>query len=231
MSAINKRPPPDWDAEALAMWRKNASDVPTQFAAGDTGMMKKVRTYCNRFGYEVCKVADKIVGDEMFAAHFSKDPSRQGIHEAIAAKYLRGEKNIHDFCVLPKTGEGALYLKVDGSITDEQPSSAHDTKSLDFRWQTAGTVCYASHKYTRGQGGSQDGSFREQKQFLENFQKHANPQVAFFAICDGSRYGSAEMKELGLVARVTPPLSFASRIEDVGAALRKVASMTDNCKQ
>ena len=233
MSAINKRPPPDWDAEAQAMWRKNAKEVPRQVTEKERGMMRRVRTYCGRFGYGMRKVIAKIRDDKMFAACFSKDPGKQGMHEAIAAEYLREEKGISNFKILPKTGEMAAYIKANGSIVSggERPEGAFDSKSLDFSWKTAGVVCYASHKYTHEGGGAQNHQFKEQKQFLQNFKKHADKRVAFFAICDGQYYNGEKMGELAELARKRPPLSFALHIEDVGAALRKVASMTDNCKQ
>ena len=233
MSAINKRPPPDWDAKAQAMWRKNAGDVSRQVTEKEPGMVRRVSTYCSRFGYEVQKVGLKILGDEMFAACFSKDPGKQGMHEAIAAEYLCEEEGISDFQILPKKGETAVYIKADGSIVSggKSPGGAYDSKSLDFKWKTAGIACYASHKYTHEGGGAQNHQFKEQKQFLQNFKEHADKRVAFFAICDGQYYNDEKMRELAALTSEHPPLSFALHIEDVGAALQKVASMTDNYKQ
>ena len=207
------------------MWRENAKDVPRQIAAEERGMMKRVRTYCGRFGYEMQKVKDKINNDGMFAAWFSKTPSKQGMHEKIAAEYLEKINCINNFEILPKGGNEALFINAKGKILQrgaKSDTSAQDSKSLDFCWNTGGFICYASHKYTHESGGSQDHQFRDQKRFLENFRNHENKKAVCFAICDGAYYGQEKMRELGAVTRKEPPLSFAAHIEEVEEILLEI---------
>lgn len=228
-----KKSPPDWAAAEREKWRENAEAVPRQVARQEEGMMKRIRTYCGRFGYGMKKVTDKIGNDGMFAACFSKTPSKQGMHERIAAEYLEKVECIGDFEILPKGGKGALFINARGEImrrVSKPDGSAQDSKSLDFRWKTGGYVCYASHKYTHESGGAQDHQFRDQKRFLENFQKHGNPQAVCFAVCDGAYYTDKKMRELGAAARKSPPLSFAAHIEEVEGILRGLPELRDNNK-
>ncbi len=213
------------------MWRENAADVPRQVADKEEGMMKRIGTYCRRFGYQAGRVIEKITGDDMFAAHFTKNPTKQGMHEKIAAEYLREIECINDFETLPKGGNESLFINARGEILrrgDKSQTSAQDSKSLDFRWKTGGYVCCASHKYTHESGGAQDHQFRDQKRFLENFQKHGNPQAVCFAVCDGAYYTPGKMRELGAVTRKEPPLSFAAHIENVEEILRGLPKLMDN---
>lgn len=220
MSVI-KKPPPDWQGEEQKRWRENAADVPRQVGEGEKGMMRRVRTYCARFGYGIAKVVGKIRNDEMFAAHFAKDPTKQVMHEHIAADYLQKIAGIDGFVVLPGSGGNAFYINADGVFCRGVGKGAHDSKTLDFYWKSNGVECWASHKYTKESGGAQDHQFNDQKRFLENFRKHKGERVAFFAICDGDYYNEKKMAELQEVTNKTPP-SFAVHIEDVEAKLRQL---------
>ena len=234
MSDFKKIPPPNWEGESLnRLWRENAAAVPDAVNARDRGMMKRIATYCRRFGYDCKRVIDKIISDEMFAAHFTKDPTKQGIHEKIAANYLRKFKCIDNFEILPRGGRGALFVDTEGVLRpyNKHQASAQDSKSLDFRWNTAGVTCYASHKYTKESGGAQDHQFRDQKRFLENFKHHDNPQTVCFAICDGAYYTPDKMKELENETRDKAPLSFAVHIEDVVEKLEIVANLGSKRRQ
>ena len=216
------------------MWRKNAAAVPSEVETGDSGMMKKIATYCDNFGYAAREVIAKISGDKMFAAHFAKNPGTQGIHEQIAADYLQKISLVGNFEILPRSGKNALFINAQGELLkrkDKSQTSAQDSKSLDFCWKTGGFVCYASHKYTKESGGGQDHQFRDQKRFLENFREHNNPRAACFAICDGAFYTEEKMQELESVTRKKPPISFAVHIEDVAENLQKLAALKDNSLQ
>lgn len=185
--------------------------------------MQRIETYCSRFGYTCSQVIQKIFHDGMFAAHFTKDPTKQGIHENIAADYLRPLPGVSDFEVLPKSGAGAMHISADGEFCVGKSTSARDSKTLDFRWTTSGVQCWASHKYTKEQGGAQDHQFNDQKRFVENFRNHKGERVAFFAICDGAYYTAKKMSELRQIARDTP-LCFAVHLEDVAEKLREISA-------
>ena len=220
MSAT-KPPPPDWEGEENKRWRTNAADVPRKVREEDAGTMQRIKTYCNRFGYNFNQVVKKIFQDGMFAAHFTKTPSKQGMHEIIAADYLRALPGVGGFEVLPKGGAGAMHISADGEFCTGKSKSARDSKTLDFRWTTSGVQCWASHKYTKEQGGAQDHQFNDQKRFVENFRNHKGEQVAFFAICDGAYYTAKKMSELQRIVHDTP-LCFAVHLEDVAEKLRGI---------
>lgn len=227
MSDFKKIPPPDWEGKPLIKrWRENANAVLPNVKKGEKGIMKRIATYCHNFGYDCKRVIAKIIDDEMFAAHFAINPSQQTIHEKLAADYLQQFERVNNFEKLPPSGGSALFLDNNGKLLHQDPEkskSSQYSKSLDFRWNTAGVICYASHKYTKESGGGQDHQFRDQKRFLENFKHHNNPQAACFAICDGGYYKPDKMEELESETRKEPPLSFAVHIEDVAEKLEIVA--------
>ena len=237
MSDFNKKSPPDWDAEVAKARQENVVDVLRQVRDEESGMMKKITTYCMKFGFDRRDVIDKINNDNMFAVHFAKDPGKQGIHERIAADYLKQLSHVNNFEILPKSGKKSLFFNNAGELlkcrnkkseTSKQDSSTQNSKSLDFFWGTDEFVCYASHKHTKEQGGGQDFQFGDQKRFLENFIKHDNKKAIFFAICDGEYYNDHRMQELEALTRKTLPLSFAVPIENVEEELRAIVALKDN---
>ena len=232
MSDFNKKPPPDWDAEAAKMWRENAASVPSQIHKNEAGIMRRITTYCMDFGFEKKTVIDKINDDKMFAACFAKDPGKQGLHEKLAANYLMQLSCVNNFKVLPKGGKNSLFFNSAGELlkcrNKKSEISAQDSKSLDFCWNTGEFICYASHKHTKEPGGGQSHQFKDQKRFLENFINHDNKKTICFAICDGEYYNAPKMQELESVTRKTPPLSFAVPIENVEEELRAIVALKDN---
>ena len=107
---------PDYEAVEQRLWQENADDVSALLAANDNGLRAKIETYARQFGYSVDAVREKVANDPMFAAHFAKRPSRQGIHEKIAADWLKRLGSVQDFTVLPKSGANALYVTSDGEV-------------------------------------------------------------------------------------------------------------------
>ena len=213
--------PPDYDAIEQRLWRENADAVPALLAVGDANLQTKIKTYTRQFGYTVDAVREKIAADPMFAAHFAKKPNRQGIHETIAADRLRTLPMVRDFEVLPKMGANALYVTSDGEVKrGRQPESS---KSLDFRWHTGDTTCYAMHKHTRESGGSQSSQFREMRDLLRQFQNCPDETCVLLVIVDGPYYTPARMARLRHYTRDRPPRSYALHIQDVPNALAAYA--------
>ena len=124
--------PPDYDAVEQEMWRENARDVPGLLAAGDANLGAKIETYAHQFGYSIDAVRVKTANDPMFAAHFAKRPSRQGIHEKIAADWLKSLGSVQDFTVLPKSGANALYVTSDGEVKRGSELQANPLSRLTF---------------------------------------------------------------------------------------------------
>ena len=215
--------PPDYDAVEQEMWRANADDVPVLLAVGDANVQEKVSTYARQFGYSADAVREKIANDPMFAAHFAKRPSRQGIHEKIAADWLKSLGSVQDFTVLPKSGANALYVTSDGEVKRGSELQANPSKSLDFRWRTGDVTCYAMHKHTRDSGGSQDGQRDEMSKLLQQFLRCPDETCILLVIVDGPYYTPVQMAKLRRFTRDRPPRSYALHIQDVPSALAAYA--------
>ena len=226
MSDTKKPAPPDWEKLEQKKWRANAKSVPQRLSQDDNGITKQISTYNWRFGHKVKAIKDKIKDDPMFAAHFAKDPKKQSMHEKIAEGYLRELIAVSGFVALPKSGNKAKYVTSDGEIRlGKDFTGSKPSKSLDFEWQSHGLTCYASHKYTREGGGSQDNQYREQKKLLINFLGCEDKDVVLFAICDGAYYDNKKMEELTSQTRTLSPCSFAVHIEEVSDKLDTLIKM------
>lgn len=216
-------PPPDYDVIEQEMWRANALQTVEQLAGGDADLQRKMETFAHRFGYAVEQVREKIAADPMFAAHFAKQPMRQGMHERKAAEWLETLDSVRDFRVLPKSGAGALYVTSDGEVKRGAELRARPSKSLDFLWRTGDTTCYAMHKFTRDSGGSQDSQFKEMRELLQQFLRCPDETCILLVIVDGPYYNETRMADLRRFTRDHAPRSYAVHIQDVPAALAAYA--------
>ena len=151
----------------------------------------------------------------MFAAHFAKEPRRQGIHERVAAEWLQQLPAVNQFKVLPKKGADAIYVTSDGEI--QRGADLHNPpgKSLDFRWFTGETACYAMHKYTKQSGGDQDNQFTEMRNLLESFIRCRDRHCILLIIVDGPYYTKEKLETLKHLTRSHPPKSYATPIGKV----------------
>ena len=206
--------PPDYEGIEKNLWKQNASQVQQCLKDQDEFILKRIETFSWRFDFDIVKVKNKILHDQLFAAHFTKEPRRQKLHENIAAQWLQTRKEITNFENLPTSGTGAWYITSDGDLRNNMTRAP--TKSLDFKWQTGKYIVYAAHKYTRESGGNQDSQFMEVKKLLEFFQKGSvNHNIIFLAIVDGPYFTQAKMQDLHRFERVTHPVSKALPIEKV----------------
>lgn len=213
------RKPPDYDAIERAEWRENAKLVHDEVECRDKRLMKRVNTFIDRFGFELSIVIKKLKNDQIFAAHFAKEPRRTGLHEKHAAKWIQGLPLVSEFHVLPKGGPGAIYVTSDGNI-HRGPLGNRPGKSLDFIWKTGDKTCYAMHKYTREGGGNQDSQHKEMVSLMRNFQSCNDRTCALFIIADGPYYVGEKMNELRNHIRTTPPRSYAIPIQELPSTLR-----------
>ena len=149
----------------------------------------------------------------MFAAHFATDPTRQRLHERVAADWLQNTPSIENFELLPSSRKAGLYVTSDGEIRIGGENAPG--KSLDFRW-TVGEITYlASHKYTKESGGAQDQQFAEMLSLLRRFQNCQQKGYVLIVIVDGTYYTGRKMQALQNATRDHDPRSFASHIENV----------------
>ena len=210
----------DYEKRIKEMWKENAKEVPSLVKKNDKDTLKQIQTYSDRFDEPSRKVKEKILVDSMFANCFARNPTRQTSHEKIAFEYLSKNKSIlRNFCKLPQNGNDAVYLTSDGAFQKYEQCRKKIGKAIDFSWENAGKIFYASHKYTRESGGAQDNQFREQKELLEKFIKNVNENEFFFAICDGQYYSNKKMQVL---KKLRTERSFVLRIEDVVKTVKTI---------
>lgn len=215
----DKLPPPDYDAIERAEWRENAKQVPTELSENSERLLERINLFIARFGFKLADVIAKIKTDNMFAAHFAKEPRRTGLHEKHAAAWIKALPTVKDFEVLPKGGSSAIYVTSDGNIFKGKLGN-RPGKSLDFVWKTGTKTCYAMHKYTKQCGGNQDSQHKEMIDLMRNFQSCNDKTCVLFVIADGPYYNGPKMEELRNHVRQTAPRSYALPIEELPPILR-----------
>lgn len=211
------RPPPDYRKAEIDGWRKNAQSVPIDLYQNNSGLLQKIATFAKKFGYKESEIREKIQSDEMFAAHFAKSPTRQVLHENLAAEWLKTTPGIENFEKLPASRKNGVFVTTDGEIRKGKDGAPG--KSLDFRWTTKERTFLASHKYTRESGGSQDQQFNEMRDLLRRFLNCRQRNHVLMVIVDGAYYTVSKMHDLRNITRTHDPLSFAVHIEQVPGIL------------
>ncbi len=215
--------PPDYDKIERELWKKHSNEVQLLLNTQDPGLMKRIRTFCEHFGFGEREVCKKIEDDFMFACNFAKNPTKTRFHEKEAAKYLCMFPNlIQSFISLPAKGKRAIYIDPGGNIVTEK--NQEGIKSIDFKWNVANTdiICFAAHKFTREHGGAQDHQGSELMRLLKLFKGCQDKKLAFFAICDGPYYNEQILSNLRQHIRKEPPYSFACPIGDVPQIVEKL---------
>ena len=208
------KPPPDYESVELKQWRENADAVPEELESKSERLLTRIMAFVAKFGFKEPEVSEKVKSDVMFAAHFAKEPRRQGLHEIMAADWIKSIPGVDGFRVLPKSGSKAFYVTSDGDI-DKGIRGSRPGKSLDFFWKTKGIDCYAMHKYTKEGGGNQDSQFKEMVALLGNFLKCQDTSCVLFVIADGQYYPGKKMDQLRKYTRDRAPRSYALPIEEL----------------
>ena len=215
--------PPDYDKIEQELWRENGNKVRNLLENQDSGLLRRIQTFSERFGFDETEICQKIIDDFMFACCFAKNATRMGFHEREAEKYLRMFPDlIRSLRTLPASGKNAKYVNQMGNIvTGKKPS---EIKSLDFMWRAGDTniKCFAAHKFTRESGGSQDHQRNELIRLLQMFQNCNDQKTAFFAICDGPYYDARTLSILRQYTQTEPPYSFACPVGDVPKNVEKL---------
>ena len=160
------------------------------------------------------------------ASTLAREARRQNIHEKHAADFIQQITMVADFEKLRSSGSNALYLNRDGQfVTGAQLSGApKPSKSIDFRWTTAGLRCLAAQKYTKEGGGNQDSQFNELEQLLRNFLQRTNNGVALFILVDGAYYTTQRLGQLEALVRTNPPRSYVASVNSLQNLLSQIPS-------
>jgi hypothetical protein len=157
-------------------------------------LQKKLQSWADKYGFEPELIKNKVLTDDLFVLFFVVEPKRQTLHQTVACNYIRALPGVSEFQLLPSGGDDAKYvhggLVVAGKEMNQNTSS--HTKSIDFQWVYTNFFgdridCFATHKFTKEGGGSQDNQFSDIQGFLKQAQSHSGKKF-FFAICDGDYY-------------------------------------------
>ena len=217
-------PPPDYPSLEIIQWEQAKDEVKAEAEAKSSRILKVVRSFATKFGYQEQEVLIKIIDDDMFAAHFAKDPLRTGLHEREAARWIESLPWVFEFERLPSGKPRGLKVSSDGNIETEVGNRKLPGKTLDFRWRTGGKTFYAMHKYIKESGGHQDNQHNEMKELLTRFYRCQADNIVLVVIADGNYYKEHDrrrLKELRQHERQTPPQIHVLPIEELDDLLRE----------
>ena len=215
--------PPDYEAIEREQWKDSQREVVQEVRSQTSRLIKRITTFISRFGYPQEDVFNKIENDEMFAAHFAKEPRRTGLHEAIAAAWIKALPWVNNFKVLPKSGDNSFKVTSDGNIVNSLRHLNIPGKSLDFMWTTGNKTFYAMHKYTKEGGGNQDSQYQEMVELMKRFLHCRDEKLVLLIIIDGEYYQTNNSKRLHILQshqRTQDPRSYALTIGDLPKLLK-----------
>lgn len=186
----------DYDEQEAAAIQSNLRDLQGKLARGtiDKGLNIKIENFSRRFGLEPELVRLKLLYDDLFLLSFIKAPGRQSFHQRLAFDYLRSLPGVCAPQVLPPSGVNAKFV-VQGAVLpySQYKDTSASTKSIDFEWKiqrpdNSWVTCFATHKFTGDEGGSQDNQFKDVQDFMKQAGSCVAEHLFFFAICDGPYY-------------------------------------------
>ena len=189
-------------------------------------VIDKIIEFSKRSGYSEIEIAHKIDSDEMFRWFFAKDPIKQNIHELTAISFIKKLDGVQDF---KKYGTNEAFVVNGGVMLGTELKDKQirpKTKSIDFYWKYNGIEYYASHKYTKDEGGGQTHQYNDLINYIKECNNSSRKNTRFLAIADGKFYdgtngksGTSKMQHLQELAdnRTT----FAMTINDLVDFMKK----------
>ena len=190
----------DYEMEKKKLFQRNLDELEREIFMEPLpeNLNTKIVNFSNNFDFYEKEVIEKIKRDRMFAANFIKSPSRQNFYETEALVFLNSMESVEKAEKLPASGAGAFYV-VNGILSHERPDKTY--KSIDFRIKMKnGKVIYATHKYTKDEGGAQDNQKNDLLQFIQNARKYRKGEIVFAVIADGTYYDRHGREELEMEA-------------------------------
>ena len=179
---------PNYDKEFKKKIKTNLDEVIQLLGEREDGMQKKVATFSTNFDFKSKDVEAKIKKDRMFRAHFAKDPGRQNLYEKLAGQYIKSIKGVKNF---EKLGSN-LKVILNGAVMTRaqlrQLGGVDEAKTIDFEWYYHKHHFFASHKYTKGEGGGQGNQYKDVQIFIKQATPSTLKDTFFIAICDGNFY-------------------------------------------
>lgn len=151
--------------------------------------IKKISKYAKENGYSIEEVKEELKKSSMLVDFFATNPTKQNWYEKIAIQEMKKINGIKNIKQLPKNGKNSKYL-VNGQIIEGKMNlmTKEHTKSIDFEFDYYDYKIYATHKYTKESGGSQDNQYKDVINFIENSIKNSIKNIIFVVIVDGKYY-------------------------------------------
>lgn len=158
--------------------KKNIQMVRKEIDTAD--VKKKINTFVKAWDglWTVDEVKDQILTNDIVAAKFAKDPSRQNIGETAVNNLLGEDK---------KLGTNQVRFDANGEMVSG-PSQAGCSKSADYFFDEV----YYTQKFTTGSGGAQDLAYHDVIEFLEK----GSILYKVGAILDGTYWESGKRDSL-----------------------------------
>ena len=223
MAKSHDHPKLDFDDIERKLNLANRSEMANEINQRSERLQTRIRHFAERF--EIPEedfwrdLASNPTGP--LAATLAREARRQNVHSIAAANYVRALPSVQYFEKLPSSGPNAHYINSDGQIvTGKQlEGGRRPSKSLDFRWRTGDSTCYAAQRFTREGGGNQDNQFEEIQSLLRNFQHRTNEGVTLFVLVDGQYYDDTRLSQMRALARLQSPRSYVTGVNDLQGVL------------
>ena len=178
--------PLDYEARYREAYRDNVRNVLRDLRNGR--LEKKINNFCHLHGFESEDVIGQIKDNGIVAACFAVNPNRQNIYEKIAADFIKNIDGVNDFKALSSND----LIVVSGGVLPKREFKGAGgqaaAKTIDFKWRYGTLTFYASHKYTKESGGSQDNQYKDLQAFLKECIQTNSPDNHFVAVADGPYY-------------------------------------------
>lgn len=171
----------------------------TKGATKQKWLKEKVGKFAEKFGFKEKDVISEIESDEIVAANFIKDPAKQNFYQNQALEFLKFMGIVEKAELLSSSGKNAWYVK-DG-VLGHKRDAAKTIKSIDFRIKLkTGEIIWASHKYTKEDGGAQDNQKNDLMIFVKNARKYTGEDI-MMVIADGDYYNAGRVADFKREAR------------------------------
>ena len=151
---------------------------------------KKVDDTAREQGISSEEVLKKIRNDSGYAVAFITDPGKQRFHEKVAGCAIEQIPGISEFEQLATNAVRIVGGNIMSDRKMKEQGGSSKCKSLDFKWKYEGLIFYASHKYTKESGGSQDNQYKDLHNFIKEANDIARPAQVFVALADGAYYNT-----------------------------------------
>lgn len=172
----------DYEKIKNDQFKKNVEELKSE------DVKEKIKNFSDRSGYTIDEISKKIDEDKMFRWFFAKDPIKQNIHENTAMGFIKKINGVKEF---KKYGTNDTFVVNGGIMTGNELKNKQirpKTKSVDFYWKYNNVEYYASHKYTKDEGGGQTHQYNDLIKYITECNNSSRKNTKFLAIADGEFY-------------------------------------------